>query len=553
VEFNFRRIPDLEKISTRLRRVGTKSLGQKANLEDLVSLYHAVNGAAEILMALETYSGNHKDVLQNSIIKPLRACIGDFHKLRMLVEQTIDLKQAEQRTYCINSSFDASLRDLAAQRDGVREKMEAIRKEVQAELGLATKGKGDGVAIEDVSEGKALRVTKKFQQVVQNAKGKTKYKTLSIKKQEFIFTTPELENVNQRFKEAVEKYDKQSQQLVNRAVAVAATYRPVADRLGECLGELDVLAAFARAALAAPCQFVRAKLDPEGTNFEIQGATHVLVVANSDKSFVANDLNMERETSRLHLITGPNMGGKSTYIRSVALIALMNQIGSFVPCRSAVLPVFDSIMCRVGASDMQLRGISTFMAEMLEASCILNTATSRSLVIVDELGRGTSTSDGFGIAWAIAKHLVEKSRCFTLFATHFHELAALEDMAQGVRNRHATAAVDAVSGRLTFLYSLADGAADESYGGHCAELAGFPAKVVESARRRAADFEAGSDFGATGKLAKRTKTHTSGDGASAEPNANSKAALAYVWAARDDHEFAKRAIEKAGEFAVGCH
>merc|ERR1712232_277276 len=184
------------------------------------------------------------------------------------------------------------------------------------------------------------------------------------------------------------------------------------------------------------------------------------------------------EESRLHIITGPNMGGKSTYIRSVALLALLNQIGSFVPCQSATLPIFDSVMCRVGASDMQLRGISTFMAEMLEAASILNTATERSLVIVDELGRGTSTSDGFGIAWAIAKHLAEATRCFTLFATHFHELAALEDMVQGVHNRHATAAVDAASGRLTFLYSLADGAADKSYGGHCAELAGFPARVV---------------------------------------------------------------------------
>merc|ERR1712072_305913 len=129
---------------------------------------------------------------------------------------------------------------------------------------------------------------------------------------------------------------------------------------------------------------------------------------------VANDLDMERDASHLHIITGPNMGGKSTYIRSVALIALLNQIGSFVPCQSAKLPLFDSVMCRVGASDMQLRGISTFMAEMLEASCILNTATKQSLVIIDELRRGTSTSDGFGIAWAIARHLVDRTRCYTL-------------------------------------------------------------------------------------------------------------------------------------------
>merc|ERR1719238_1808991 len=214
------------------------------------------------------------------------------------------------------------------------------------------------------------------------------------------------------------------------------------ERLADILGNLDALAALARVVLSAPCQFCRATTDPECKTFNIKGAAHVLVVANSEKSFVANDLSMERDTSRLHIITGPNMGGKSTYIRSVALIALLNQIGSFVPCQSATLPIFDSVMCRVGASDMQLRGISTFMAEMLEAACILNTATERTLVIIDELGRGTSTSDGFGLAWSIAQHLAQQTRCYCLFATHFHELAALEQEVPGVRNRHATAVVN---------------------------------------------------------------------------------------------------------------
>jgi len=246
---------------------------------------------------------------------------------------------------------------------------------------------------------------------------------------------------------------------------------------------------FARTASTAPCDFVRARLDTSGKTLELKGATHVLVVANSDKSFVSNSLSMDSETSRLHLITGPNMGGKSTYIRSVALVALLNQIGSFVPCQAATLPIFDAIMCRVGASDMQLRGVSTFMAEMLEASCILNTASTQSLVIVDELGRGTSTSDGFGIAWSIVRHLAEVTRCFSLFATHFHELAALEDVIPQVRNKHTTAAVDKTSGKLTFLYALKDGAADQSYGAHVAELAGFPAHVLAASQRRAAEFE----------------------------------------------------------------
>merc|ERR1711933_53029 len=171
-------------------------------------------------------------------------------------------------------------------------------------------------------------------------------------------------------------------------------------------------------------------------------------------------------------------------------------------------------------------------AEMLEASCILNTATCKSLVIVDELGRGTSTSDGYGIAWAIARHLVEEKRCYTLFATHFHELAALEDKVSAVKNKHTTAAVDAASGLLTFLYALADGPADQSYGAHCAELAGFPSHVVKASQRRAAEFEAGNEFG---KVSKRSRTDA--------PDENS--ALVYVMAAADEDEFVRRALEKA--------
>mmetsp|Transcript_43075 Transcript_43075/g.119123 ORF Transcript_43075/g.119123 Transcript_43075/m.119123 type:complete len:781 (-) Transcript_43075:120-2462(-) len=533
VEGFFRHVPDLEKIATRLHRVGTKSLAQKANIEDLVNVYQCVRGASELTTAFETYTGPHKEVLAKTIAAPLNACIKDFRNFCALVEQTVDLKQVEQRTFCINSSFDASLQKLASERDQIRDQMEVVRKAVDSALSLAGRSGEKAISMVECSDGQALRVTKKHQSAVQNAKG-AKYKALAIKKMEFIFTTPELEKLNQSLASAVAAYDKQSEQLVTKAVAVAATYQPVVDRLGEHLGSLDVLAAFARTALAAPCQFIRPKLDADGKTFQIKGATHVLVVANSENAFIANDLDMAAEASRLHLITGPNMGGKSTYIRSVALIALLNQVGSFVPCASAILPVFDAIMCRVGASDMQLRGISTFMAEMLEASCILNTATSRTLVIVDELGRGTSTSDGFGIAWAIARHLVEETRCFTLFATHFHELAALEDATPGVRNRHATAAVDPTNGKLTFLYSLANGPADQSYGAHCAELAGFPHDVVEAARRRATAFEAGSTCE---RLSKRPRTTPDAKIGEAD-------AIEYVLAACSEDDFVKRAFEK---------
>lgn len=532
MEALLRHVPDLEKIASRLHCTARpKSKRFKATLEDLVSLYHCVASTKQMVDALSTYEGVHEEVLNKCFAAPLRQTLADCQNFSSLVERTIDLKQAEQRNYCISTAFDESLKQLAAIRDGIEAKMEAVRKDVETRLALPVARNEKAVSLTDSPDGRALRVTKKHQGAVQDCKGSPPLKILSIKKMEVIFTTADMEKLNKQRKEANSNYEKQSEQLVAKALQVAATYSPVMERLAETLGSLDVLAAFARTALSAPCSFVRPKLDPQGEVFSIRGAFHVLVVANSEKGFVANDLDMERNTCRLHIITGPNMGGKSTYIRSVALIALLNQIGSFVPCQSATLPVFDAVMCRVGASDMQLRGISTFMAEMLEASCILNTASERSLVIVDELGRGTSTSDGFGIAWAIAKYLVEEKKCFSLFATHFHELAALEHAVAAVRNKHATAAVDAATAKLTFLYSLADGAADQSYGAHVAELAGFPPAVVAAARQRAAEFESKSGFG---RAAKRQRLEA---GVTEE-------AMSCIYSATDEEDFARRALEK---------
>ncbi|GFR44786.1 hypothetical protein Agub_g6118, partial [Astrephomene gubernaculifera] len=252
-------------------------------------------------------------------------------------------------------------------------------------------------------------------------------------------------------------------------------------------------------------------LGPDEGVIELRDCRHPNVEVQDGVSFIPNDCLMRRGESWFQIITGPNMGGKSTYIRQVGVSVLLAQVGCFVPCSSARISVRDSLFCRVGAGDCQMRGVSTFMAEMLETAAILRGASSHSLVIIDELGRGTSTYDGFGLAWAISEHLAGPHvGAPTLFATHFHELTELRAEV-GVKNMQAAAMIDPATRRLTMLYSIRDGACDQSFGVHVAESAGFPKEVVAMANERLKQLEAGQAQ-VRGPAAKRQRTEQEGGG-----------------------------------------
>ena len=222
---------------------------------------------------------------------------------------------------------------------------------------------------------------------------------------------------------------------------------------------------------------------------EIRGGRHpVLDITEPDGTFVPNDTVADHDDKNLLLITGPNMAGKSTYIRQVALITLMAQVGSFVPATSAVIGIADRIFARVGASDELSRGQSTFMVEMTETARILNTATKRSLIILDEIGRGTSTYDGVSLAWAIVEFIHEKLQARTLFATHYHELTDLSLTLERLTNLNVS--VKEWEDNVVFLHKIVEGSADKSYGIHVAKLAGVPRSVNDRATEILGQLEA---------------------------------------------------------------
>jgi DNA mismatch repair protein MutS len=295
------------------------------------------------------------------------------------------------------------------------------------------------------------------------------------------FTTPELKELEAKILDAEERSRTLERELflaIRRQVAnEARRIRQTA----AVLAELDVLACFAH--LAAERQYQRPEFSQNG-ELVIQRGRHPVIERLSEEGqsgkFVPNDLYMNGSTDLILIITGPNMGGKSTYLRQAALIALMAQMGSYVPATRAQLPIFDRIFTRIGASDNLARGRSTFMVEMTEAASILNTATPRSLVLLDEVGRGTATFDGLAIAWAVVEHLQTRTRPKTLFATHYHELTELAELLPGVRNYHVS--VRESGSNIVFLRRVEQGSADKSYGIEVARLAGLPSKVIARAR-----------------------------------------------------------------------
>jgi DNA mismatch repair protein MSH2 len=498
-EEHLRSIPDLYRLAKKFQR-------KVANLEDVVRAYQVVIRLPGFLSSLEAVMDEkYKEPLDAEYTDKLRQYTTAFAGLQDMVETTVDLEALDNHEFIIKPEFDESLKTIRKRLDKLKRDMESEHMRVGDDLNQDTEKK---LFLENHKvNGWCFRLTRNEAGCIRQKK---QYQEISTQKNGVYFTTNTLQEKRREFDQLSENYNRTQSGLVNEVVSVASSYVPVVEKLAAVLAHLDVIISFAHVSVHAPTSYTRPTMHARGTgNTVLKEARHPCMEMQDDISFITNDVSLVRDSSEFLIITGPNMGGKSTYIRQIGVIALMAQIGCFVPCSEAELTIFDCILARVGASDSQIKGVSTFMAEMLETANILKSATKESLIIIDELGRGTSTYDGFGLAWAISEYIVKEIGAFALFATHFHELTALVDTYPQVQNLHVVAHIsegtaaapdgdadvdmDATAVQkkreVTLLYKVEPGFSDQSFGIHVAELVRFPQKVIKMAKRKADELE----------------------------------------------------------------
>lgn len=468
---SLRKIQDIERLSSRISS-GT------ANARDLIALKVSLGNLPRIKKVLSA-SKDH-------VMKSLARGIAEFTLLKELLEKSVI------------DSPPVSIRDGGIIKEGFHSEVDTLRsmttrgRDYIAEMELREK-KRTGISSLKIGYNRVfgyyIEITKSNLDMVPED---------YIRKQTLVgserFITPELKDYESKVLGAEERLKVLEYEVLQEVIA---SVREEADHLQQAAHSLAIADFFASLAVTAKrYNYVKPSILDESIINISDGRHPVLERVMTDDRFIPNDTYTDTEDSRLLVLTGPNMAGKSTYMRHVALIVLMAQMGSFVPARSAQIGITDRIFTRIGASDFLSKGQSTFMVEMIEAANIVNNATSRSLILLDEVGRGTSTFDGISIAWAIAEHIVNTIRARTLFATHYNELTELALTLDGVRNYNV--AVKEWGDEIIFLRKISEGPADKSYGIQVARLAGIPVSIISRAKEVLSNLEA-SELNEIGK------------------------------------------------------
>ncbi len=452
-------------------RLGTRVTLGVAGPRELLALKQSVGSLPELRSHLQPFGA--------SLLAAVRESWDDCGDVHDAIEQAV------------KPDAPMALRDGGVIREGYHAGVDELRK-------ASTEGKGWIASLESKERGRTgidslkIRYNQVFGYYIEITKTHlSRVPPDYIRKQTLVnaerFMTPELKELEERVTGAELKLLALEQELFEQLRVRLAPEIPRLYSMAQAVALLDVLAGLAET--AALHRYVKPLVDESSTILIREGRHPVVEQLNSDLTFVPNDTSLDCDANRLVILTGPNMAGKSTYLRQIALIVLLAQIGSFVPAAEARIGLVDRIFTRVGASDNLAAGQSTFMVEMIESAHILNSATVRSLILLDEIGRGTSTYDGLSVAWAIAEHIQDRRHlgARTLFATHYHEMTQLEGLREGIKNY--CVAVQERDGDVVFLRKIVPGGADRSYGIHVAKLAGLPTSVIERAQEVLSQLE----------------------------------------------------------------
>jgi len=454
----FKGVRDMERLTSRLAQ-------NAGNARDLLALGTSLSRLPDIAADLQVLSE------RQVFFEPLLRDLGDFTELTALLERAI------------SDEPPVTIKEGGMIRDGYDDQLDELRRASREGKGWLAELEARERTATGIDSLK-IRYNNVFGYYIEVTRANfSKVPSHYVRKQTLAnaerYVTDELKRMEGTILGADERARQLEYELFCRLRDEVGQYIDRIQRSAEALAEIDVLLSLAET--AARHSYCRPKLD-ESRVLHIRNGRHpVIEQVQTQTAFVPNDTEMDEEHDRVLILTGPNMAGKSTYIRQVALITLMAQMGSYVPAEFAHIGLVDRIFCRVGASDDIARGQSTFMVEMSETALILNNATRRSLVILDEIGRGTATFDGLSIAWAVAEHLHDVTGCRTMFATLYHEMVDLEHTHAGVSNRHVE--VREWKDEIVFLRKVLPGPADKSYGIQVARLAGLPAPIIDRAKQ----------------------------------------------------------------------
>jgi DNA mismatch repair protein MutS len=463
-----------------LERLAVKVASGRSTPRDLLAVQLSVGVVPDLVECLESVS--------SEFLREHREALDPLPELVALVEAAIspDAPASLAEGNVIRTGFDSQLDELRTLHGGAVEWIARLQASERERTGIGSLKVGFNKVFGyylEVTRANVDRVPDDYQ----------RRQTLSNAER---YVTPELKEWEEKVLGAEERIATSEARLFDEVRRAAARFVPALQELGETIAAIDVVAALAEVAVRR--EYVCPEVD-DGYGLAIVGGRHPVVETMMPREeFIPNDLTLD-DRGRVVILTGPNMAGKSTVLRQVGLIVLLAQIGSFVPARSARVGIVDRIFTRVGASDNLVRGRSTFMVEMTETAAILNGATSASLVLLDEIGRGTSTWDGLSVATAVTEYLHDRIGAKTVFATHYHELTELADTLEAVMN--LSVAVKEEGDRIVFLRSLVAGGADRSYGVEVARLAGLPPEVTARARELLAGLESADGNRRVGKRA----------------------------------------------------